>query len=240
MRILLALSGVMLRQLLRNRQSVFFVLAMPLVILALLSATGAVPADFLAPGVTGLALLGIGLLTMPASILHLRDKGVFRKLQLAPVSKLHFLGAQALVGALLALPQAALVWVVGAILGVRSLPVPAWQLAGTVLAGGLAFSLLGFGLSSLAANAEAAVGLANLLNLPMAFLGGVFFPLDGVPGIIRGAARVLPLTGFVNLLRGNPDPTARIEAWAVLGLWALAGLVLGLRFFRWQSRSRCS
>ena len=76
--------------------------------------------------------------------------------------------------------------------------------------------------------AEGAVNLANLVVLPMAFLSGSFFPLDGAPGWLRTVASALPL---FHLNEGMLDVLVRGEGvTAVAGpaAWLVAfGLVVG-------------
>ena len=61
-----------------------------------------------------------------------------------------------------------------------------WMAVPLLVAGTLAFMSLGLLAGALAKTQEGAVNLANFLVLPMAFLSGSFFPLDGVAALAAG------------------------------------------------------
>jgi len=134
---------------------------------------------------------------------------------------------------LVELVQLALLAVVGLALG--------WSPRGSVLGfvvlvalGTAAFSGLGLllggtlrGLTSLAA--------ANLLWLVLLVLGGMVFPLSAF-GPAEDALRLLPTAALSGGLREVlQDGVALPGAEAlVLAVWALAGLALAARLFRWE------
>ena len=58
-----------------------------------------------------------------------------------------------------------------------------------IVVGTLAFLSIGLLAGSFAKTPEAAGAIANLIVLPMAFLSGAFFPLDGAPGWLHASPR---------------------------------------------------
>lgn len=61
---------------------------------------------------------------------------------------------------------------------------------------------LGFLLASFVPTARFAQPIATLIVYPMLGISGLFVPVDSLPPVLQAAARVLPLTYAVSLLRG--------------------------------------
>jgi len=75
--------------------------------------------------------------------------------------------------------------------------------------------------------------------LPVVFVSGVFYDAERAPAVLRDVAQVLPLTHLIDGLSGAMV-TADVpwSALGVLGLWAVLGVVLAVRGFRWEARRR--
>ena len=96
---------------------------------------------------------------------------------------------------------------------------------------------LGFVIASIVPTARFAQPIGALILYPMFGLSGLFVPLDVLPPALHNAARLLPPTYAVSLLRG----IWRGEGWAshagdvaVLALMFLIGLVVSAKVFRWE------
>jgi len=87
----------------------------------------------------------------------------------------------------------------------------------TLLLSATAFSALGAFVSVAVKEVFEAQTLANFIRFPMMFLGGVFVPVESLPGWLQIVARLLPLTYAVEALR------AALSG----GAWATAALDLG-------------
>ena len=93
-------------------------------------------------------------------------------------------------------------------------------LIAALLVSAAAFCALGALISAGVTEVFEAQTLANAFRFPMMFLGGVFVPLETLPGWLQGIARALPLTYAVEALRAalGQAPTGR----ALLDLAVLA------------------
>jgi ABC-2 type transport system permease protein len=85
-------------------------------------------------------------------------------------------------------------------------------------------------------NEEAAPAYTNAVFLPLIFISGVFYSADELPSALKAIAEALPLKHVIDglsqaIVGGSADVGA---AAAVVGLWAVAGLFLAVRFFRWE------
>jgi ABC-2 type transport system permease protein len=75
----------------------------------------------------------------------------------------------------------------------------------------------------------------------MLFLSGVFFDIDSGPGWLVPITKILPLRYLVDALRevmtrGNGLETIWMD-WVILAATALIGVLIAVRFFRWDARS---
>jgi len=96
----------------------------------------------------------------------------------------------------------------------------------SLLLSATAFSTLGAFVSVAVREIFEAQTLANFIRFPMMFLGGVFVPVDALPGWLQVIARLLPLTYSVEALQLALNGGAWADAW--LDLVVLFGFSLGL------------
>jgi ABC-2 type transport system permease protein len=194
---------------------------------------------FLVPGILAMEVLSTGLFSGLALVTY-RERGILRRLRATPLGTGTFLAARVVTQLALTVVQ------LGLTLGVASLffayhPVGnAAAAAVALLLGALAFTAIGFFVAGVARTADAASAIANLLNVVMMFLGGVFFPTSGFGGFFGLLIRIVPLGYLSAALR---DTLSRGQGWAgiapdvlpLLLTLAVAALVAA-RFFRWEDR----
>jgi ABC-2 type transport system permease protein len=100
------------------------------------------------------------------------------------------------------------------------------------------FVSLGFAIAAVSKNQEVAQALMNVVQTPMMFLSGIFFPMNNAPTWIQPVVRVLPLTYLANALRAVIIDDASLWAvrWDLTILLAVTGVfvVVAWRFFRWE------
>jgi ABC-2 type transport system permease protein len=102
----------------------------------------------------------------------------------------------------------------------------------------MAFLALGYVLASFARTEDAANGMTSVVQFPMMFLSGTFFPLEQMPDFLRTIAGLIPLTYLSDALR-----QVMVGGAAFAPLWLCAGVLVGWlvicfgiasRTFRWQ------
>lgn len=196
------------------------------------------PIDYMLPGILGMSLMQLGLFSVAAVVLQMRDRKILRRFWAAPMPRSTFIAAQVTHRVGIALIQAGLIAGIGVLVfRVPMLGQPA-VMAGVVLLGALTFVSFGYLLASLAPSVEAGTALVQLVNLPMTFLSGVFWPVDWMPGILQPVVYVLPLTYLGDALRQTMvGATPLVPLWvdlAVLGGWLVLSTLLSLKFFRWD------
>jgi ABC-2 type transport system permease protein len=101
--------------------------------------------------------------------------------------------------------------------------------------GASAFCALGFAISSVIPNADASLPIVNAVILPLFFLSGIFIPLIDAPAWTMWVGRVFPISHCLSGMRAGflGSSFAWIDVLALEG-WGLGGLLLAIRFFRWE------
>ena len=196
--------------------------------------------EFFTPGILGWAISVAGVFGAALTLVDWRNKGVMRRLRLAPVRVGEIGAARVAVSILIAIVQTVIFLAVGiGLFGLR--PSGAWWMAfPIVIVGTFAFLAIGLLVGAVAKTVEAASAMANLVVLPMAFLSGSFFPIGSAPGWLQVIANALPLKHLNHALtdvmvRGKGAASALPE----LGILLAFAVVIGLlatrpRVFRWD------
>ena len=159
-----------------------------------------------------------------------RGDGWTRQILLTPLSGPSYLGAKAITAWLLTLPAVIVTFLLGALVNGVTLPPGRWLTAiGVIWLAGLVFVAAGLAVGLLATG-EAAQFVALGVFFPFAMLGGLWFPIDSLPRILRQIADFLPTRAVYQLAEfainnGTGSPVRPI---LVLTVWtgALTALVL--------------
>ena len=92
---------------------------------------------------------------------------------------------------------------------------------------------------AVAKTTEGAVNMANFIVLPMAFLSGSFFPLEGAPEWLQGFSLLLPLRhlndGMTDVMVRGDVWTAALVPMGILAAFAVVVTLLAARLFRWET-----
>jgi ABC-2 type transport system permease protein len=196
--------------------------------------------DWLLPGVIGMNLMFSGLFGVGFVIVRYRKNGVLKRLRATPLSAAEFLCAQLLSRIVITLVVSLLVFLVAYwLLGVPLLG-SGWLLLLIALAGGAAMASLGLLIAARIQNEELASGLLNVISMPMMFLSGVWFSLEGAPVWLQQLAAWLPLSQVITAARAVMlEGAGWAEVAAQLGwilLFTLCCLTLGSALFKWNSQ----
>jgi ABC-2 type transport system permease protein len=195
--------------------------------------------QFFTPSLLGWALASAGVFGAAQTLVNWRTKGILRRLRLSPAPVSAVFGARVTVSVAIALAQLAL------FLLVARLPLFDLQLRGSwwmcvpmVVSGVLAFLAIGTVIGAWAKTQEAAQTVGQLVVLPMAFLGGSFFPLDASPGWMQAVSYAFPLRylneGMLDVMARGQGPSAVLPEIGVLLGIAVAGTFVAFRLFRWD------
>jgi len=195
--------------------------------------------QFVTPGLLGWAIAMGATFGAATNLVAWRKSGLLRRLRLAPISTSSVVLARVVMSIVLALVQATIFIGLGiAFFGLKL--TGSWPMIIPLLvAGTLAFMSIGLLAGSISKTEEAAIGLANFVVLPMAFLSGSFFPLDGAPGWLQAIGSVLPLrhlnNGMLDTMVRGEGPSAALVPIAVLLGFAIVLAAISARLFRWAA-----
>ena len=212
----------------RNGESLLLTIGIPVAVLVFFSLVDVLPidgdaVDFLAPGTLALAVLATAFTNLAIATGFDRSYGVLKRLGTTPLGRPRLVAAKALAVLVVIVVQVAVIGVIALALGWEPdvEPVP---LAGAVLLAIAAFT----GMALVVAGrlrALAALAVANAVFVALLLLSGMVFPLDELPGGLRGA-RSLPSTALADAARradrgcgrarrgcGRSSPCGRSPPW---------------------------
>jgi ABC-2 type transport system permease protein len=234
---------------LRNRQSRFFTLILPLVFLVIfvsvfgnnrIGPENVKASTYYVPGLCALAIIAGSFVNLVISLTALRESGVLKRRRATPVPAWVLIAGRALTAIVVALSVMTVLLLIGRFAyGVR---LPAGTLPAVVItavAGAITFCCLGYALSTAIHSADAAQPMVQAIMLPLYFISGVFIPNVNLPGWLRDVAEVFPVQHLADGLHHAFDPATRGSGvvWSdvgVLAIWAAAGLALALTRFSWM------
>jgi ABC-2 type transport system permease protein len=223
----------------RNPSAAFFNFLLPLLLLVLIASafdTADEGLEILIPGVAGMGVLATTFTSLAFNLTMLRDDGVLKRIRGTPIPAGAYLAGLLGSATLNAFLQVALVVVIGNLAyGVDWPQDPLLLVAFTAL-GVICFAALGIAFSHAIPNEDAAPAYTNAVFLPLIFISGVFYSVDDLPPVLLGIAEALPLKHLIDglshaIVGGGEDIGA---AAAVVAGWALAGIFLAVRYFRWE------
>jgi ABC-2 type transport system permease protein len=247
---------VELKEFFRQRESVVFTLAFPVLLLLALGAgltyqigAGVSFPQYFMAGVISAGIVGASLQNLAIHIAGERSDGTLKSLAGTPMPKSAYFAGKVVQVLVVAVATIALLLLVG--LAVFHIHLPTGEewvtFAWVSVLGAAACTLLGITVSTLCRNSRSASATVTPIALALEFVSGVFMPFDRFPQWLQDIASVFPVRWMAQGLRSVflPDALAAREpahGWelgrvaAVLAAWCVVGLLLCVRTFRWQDR----
>jgi ABC-2 type transport system permease protein len=181
---------------------------------------------FIYPGVLAMSVLFTSIFSA-ASIVWDREFGFLREMLVAPVRRWAIVVGKILGGATVATFQGAIFLALAGVAHVPYDPVLLLTLVGELLL--LSFTLTAFGVMMAARikQIQAFMALTQMVVLPLFFLSGALYPLNGLPGWLTVLTRIDPITYIVDPMRH-----AVFDHLAVSPL-AVQALSPGITWFGW-------
>ncbi len=192
---------------------------------------------YLVPSILAMALMQLGLFSA-IPLVEQREKLILKRMSATPISRRTFIGAAVVTRLGVGIVQAAVILVVAGLLFKITLAGTPLLFVGIVLLGAMMFISLGYVVASFAPTEDSANQITSVLQFPLMFLSGIFFPIDALPPVLKGVAAFMPLTYLGDALRQvmvNATPFVPLSVCiAVLTGWLVVCLAISARFFRWQ------
>jgi ABC-2 type transport system permease protein len=236
---------------LRTGRAVVFTFAFPLVLILLFNglngnatvdavgAAGQVKfAQFYTPAIGIFSLTTACYTSVIIGIATARDTGLLKRVRGTPLRMSTYLGSWLTAAALTGILAVVLLFAVavpafGVEIYLRTLPAAFV----TLVLGAAALSAVGLAVATLAKDADQAMPIAQLTFLPVSFISGIWFPLEGAPDWVVTVAKVFPLEHIVHAFGRCFSPAVAGGGWSPSDLWSLVlwtavGLLVATRRFR--------
>lgn len=231
-----------LKEFVRDRSGLFWTFAFPVCFIFLFGAlfsTGNMgfSFDYILPGILGLALMQLGLFGA-LQFLNLREKKILRGLSLTPLSRSTLLSSEIVLRLLAGFVQTGIILTIAfLIFGIKPQG-SILQLLPIITIGALSFISLGYLLICFVNSLDGGTGLAQIVQLPMMFLSGIFVPIEMMPEFLQPLVRLIPLTYLADALRevmvGIPGSYSLPVNLGVLFAFLSITFLLGIKFWRWE------
>ncbi len=186
--------------------------------------------DFLAPGVIAQGVLFTGIF-FGIQLIWDRQFGFLKETLVAPVSRLEIMIGQTVGGATIAVLQGFIIFILALLIGFRPnsiLAIPVFLLVMSLI--GILFTALGIAIASSLEDFQGFQLIMNLLVMPLFFLSGALFPLQGLPSFLSIITSIDPLTYGVDGMRESLTGIGHFGLMTdlgVLGFLSFAVLVIG-------------
>jgi ABC-2 type transport system permease protein len=193
--------------------------------------------DFLAPGILAQSVLFLSIFSGIAVVWE-RDLGVIHKFLASPAPRAALVLGKALSSGIRALPQAAIIYVLALILGVRMNwnPLALLGVALLTMLGAACFSTFSILIACLLKSRERVMGIGQVITMPLFFASNAIYPVVLMPLWLQAIAHANPLTYQVDALRNLMLAGGTISAsigvdFAVLALITTVLVIIGARAY---------
>jgi len=190
--------------------------------------------QFVAPGIISMGILFTAVFS-GIEIIWDRQFGFLKETLVAPVSRLTIMIGKTLGGGTVAILQGIIIFFISLLVGFRPANLALLPLAFVAMVFiALFFTGLGITIASLLKDMQGFQLIMNFLLMPLFFLSGALFPLEGLPRMFTVIAGIDPLSYGVDALRGALLGTFHFGAvpdFLVLIFITAAILVLGSYLF---------
>jgi len=194
--------------------------------------------DFMLPGILSMTIMQLGIFGVAFSFVAMKASGALRRLQATPVHPVYFVFAQATVRLMVTLASVFVLVAFGTYFFDFQMNGSYLLLAFVCIIGILIFLGIGFSIAGWAKDETQAAPIANLIQLPMLLLSGIFFSRDGFPGWLKSVTDYFPLTYVSHSLRKISNEGAGMADLAGdflgMGIWLVIVYVIAVRLFRWE------
>jgi ABC-2 type transport system permease protein len=235
---------------LRTGRAVVFTFAFPLVLLVLFNglngnatvdavgAAGQVKfAQFYTPSIGIFSLTAACYTSVILGIATARDSGLLKRVRGTPLPMATYLGSWLAGAAVTGIVAVVLLFVVavpafGGKVYLHTLPAAIV----TLVLGAACLSSVGLAVATLAKSADQAMPIAQLTFLPISFISGIWFPLEGAPDWLVKLAKLFPLEHIVHAFDRCFSPGVTGAGWSPsdlrsIAVWTVLGLFVATRRF---------
>jgi ABC-2 type transport system permease protein len=192
--------------------------------------------DFLLPGVILMGFFTNGLFGIPGAILFARDQKVLRRYWVTPLTVPRFLAGLSIGHLSLCLVQFLILFFLGRFAFGATISFAGITPALLLLLAATTFMAFGFLIAAVARTANAGMAIANVLNMPLMFLSGLFFPTGGLPAFLMVIVYANPVSYLVDGVRTSVGAESGIFSMPLVIGVPLIWIVLSAGLAAWRLR----
>jgi ABC-2 type transport system permease protein len=244
-----------LTSLTRNRRAMIFSVAFPLVILVMFNSIFVSGSDsvelagakvsaqaYFTGGMIAYAMMFSAFTGLALGLVTQREGGQLKRYRGTPVPAWTFMVATVLRAAVMVgLMAVVLLATARLAYGVEVSGEALAEIALYVLLGTTTMCSVGIAATTVATDVDSASAALPLAAVLLSFISSIFIPIDQLPGWLAEIGRIFPLyhvaVGFQTALGGAGDTALDGGNVAVLAAWALGGLIVAVRGFRWEPQA---
>ncbi len=194
--------------------------------------------DFFLPGVIAMSIMQLGIFAVAFAFVAYKTTGQLRRIQATPTRPMYFVVAQGASRLVISVVQVLLLLALGVWLFDANIIGSLLSFLFVAAVGSAVFLGIGFAIAGWARDENQATPVAQLIQFPMLFLSGVFFPREGLPQWLESITNLLPLTFLVDALRKIATEGATLFSLhtELLGLlvWGVVVYIIAALVFRWE------
>ena len=193
--------------------------------------------DYLVPGILAMSVLFLGLFGS-LTLVEWREKKVLKRFGATPLPRSLMVSSQVVYRLILALTQTIIIIAIAFFVFDVNMVGNWFLLLALVLLGALTFISIGYFAVARAKTVEGAMPIIQIIQFPMLFLSGIFFPVEIMPDFMRPIIAVIPLTYLGDAFRqimvdATPVYPLMLDV-GVLAAWFFVCMLLAIRLFRWE------
>lgn len=235
----------------RNPGSVFFTVLFPVILLVLfnlifgsnyIEELGIETSTYYVPAIISVAVIGATTQSLAINLTEDRERGLLKRVRGTPLPAAVFVAGRIGNSLVISVLMVVVVSLIGRVFYDVTLPGGTlFSVVMTLIVGTFSFSCIGFAITAMIPSEDAAPAVTNAVTLPLYFISGVFIPQSEIPSGVLHVADLFPVRHFFEAFFAAWDP-ATVGAgfeWgdlAVVAAWGIAGLLVALRWFRWEPR----
>jgi len=157
--------------------------------------------EFLAPGMMMMVVMFSVMTGLPRAISHEKELGTFDGVLAAPTSRFSIILGKTIAQSVRGVIQGMVVMLIALTLFGVTINGSILLAVLLLLLGVFSFIGIGIVITSVASDEETAQTFMMVLQFPMMFLSGVFFPIQQMPWYMQGISKALPLTYATQAMR---------------------------------------
>ncbi len=194
--------------------------------------------DFILPGILAMTIMQLGIFGVSFAFVSLKASGALRRIQATPIHPRNFILAQAFTRLIIGLITVGILLSLGVIFFKFHMIGNYFEFTLVLILGILVFLGFGFAIAGYAKDENQVAPLANVIQLPMLLLSGIFFSRDAFPHWLKVVTDYFPLTFLADALRRIANEGVHLTQIPLellgLGVWGVIIFVVAINVFRWE------